>query len=516
MGSGFELKQRLDEVNSLQPAGGKEAACASSSRDEFHINGSEDVCQTWADRFDTERQRHERYRQTRQENVQSQAERQSRKKTPVEVEQHGIKARLADAEANSNDQRSSTPTNGAARAASLKNSRSPEQLKNLLCIDSGGRSATKLPTTSNSYSGSPTATDAPKTQETDEAWLADVSTAEERYNEVRADIAKHQSRWASYNSVNTSVVQPLPPQHKLEPDTGKANDQPLLSLLEAELAKMTNSLRDGHARLLEADSRPGSDRLGKLGVSQHTDPIDHVPQTQVAQDYLKSLLAGIGDLASCIRRKDPKLAQRIEATGQVVHGNLNTLLQTGDGTVESVHKLVESAVQVSPRLHHDANDVSTASQHPQPPQAYGAVTTGFLKWQRGNADEKHELSCTDGCKAGTYDCPVRSHVQDLARKVYRSESRPDTMRRSAPSTTPLRHDPKSSRLPPITAFGDLEKCSFQADQVLAKRYIFYNSMWGPGKEQYLIRWLGHGPEHDICTFREAMMKCHLVEKRLHF
>ena len=364
--------------------------------------------------------------------------------------------------------------------------------------------------------GSLTATGAQRAKQAGAAISPDFAKTEQQYKQVRADISKHQDRWASYGKLNSSFTHPPSGPYKVDVDTSATNEQPLLALFEAELAKMTPSpSQSDEPKQVEKSDVDIQGNNVKFPVM--TPQSDKSAQTKIPQRFLKDLFSGIGDLASEVLERSPELAERLNMTTQDFQANLNNAIKVGSETVQNVRGLVGSSTKMSEPSSAGPNQATTrrASSDLLVPEHAATPGVGFLSWIAGCTDESHNLSCVDGCDIGGPSCPVRLAVGDLVQRMQTPRLPPSGVDKSSQqASVGSQTISGSSRVSASTlnAVG-LGKKSFEADQILAKRYISYNSPCGPSKRQYLIRWLGHGPEHDVWYDAENLGGCKgLVEQ----
>ena len=123
----------------------------------------------------------------------------------------------------------------------------------------------------------------------------------------------------------------------------------------------------------------------------------------------------------------------------------------------------------------------------------------------------HQIACcTTGCSSNVESCPVRRQIKELARSLL-EESQDSTVTREKEQHSQRNRQsvPSPGHLPEtnLAPTEGRDRSSFEADRILAKRYISYNSTSGPTKKQYLIHWVGHGAEHDVWYDAENLGGC---------
>ena len=321
-----------------------------------------------------------------------------------------------------------------------------------------------------------------------------VSPGADIYNQVRADLAFHENRWASYQNLSGSFKDPpvelasSSTKPKIELNPPRQDDQPLLALFEAELAKMGQHNQEE----------------GCIDTNEHTSDAMKAPQqeTPALKQSLKALFEALGDLASNTLDRSPELAQRLTLSGQEIRTNLVSSIKTGTETVQYLRDVTQQSGLSS------GNPTTAESKHASTSTNHDAVNTSSLGWITSKSNSDHSMNCVIRCVSA--NCPVRRDIKDLAQRIEAQETKAKPSAEASPQN---QSKPSQATQMTIKNPNRAHRLSFEADKILAKRYISYNNVHGPSKKQYLIRWVGHGPEHDVWYDTENLGGCKgLVEQ----
>ena len=307
-----------------------------------------------------------------------------------------------------------------------------------------------------------------------------------------------EKRWTSYGSSNSwSKAAPAElagaaPTPRVEIGTSKSDGQPLLQMFEAELAKIAKNADTED----KSPSSPGAskEKLVAKNANEATSDGDSYRKIDIAKLSIKSLCESIGDLAA------DALEQRLVTTGKDLQSGLDEAVKTSREAL-SLPKTTRQSLE--------------SDTPPDQPFRMGKLSNnidGGLLWTNNPRDDpRHQIACLTRCLVGCGPCPVRETIKDAARLV---EQQDESLRHSNDSNSEIvsqRRQIAQLHQSTQTALKELElsedKHSFEADRILAKRYISYSHLWGHAKVQYLIRWVGHGPEHDVWYDSENLGGC---------
>ncbi|KAL9051831.1 MAG: hypothetical protein Q9162_005772 [Coniocarpon cinnabarinum] len=317
---------------------------------------------------------------------------------------------------------------------------------------------------------------------------------------------QHADRWASYCNMSGSFKYPTAelatgsPVPRAELDAKDSGQQSLLQMFHAELAKISKP-----PSFLATDGSSGMNDDGSIGSSEKArSHIADQPNVNLSKQGGQTLSRILSAQTS---ERDPERARRLGGAGHEVQDGHEIAKRASEEAFLKFKKVVETSRQQSRNVMQAQNAVINFPVGSE---------SGKLAWMKLTASDEHGMACTTKCHRGNQSCPVRRHIKELAQKIQCQDNDLPALEQHRPEcrksgvlergTFPKSHQ-ATQTMPPKQDHEREEKTAFEADKILAKRYLSYNHMCGPTKLQYLIHWVGHGSEHDVWYDAENLGGC---------
>lgn len=183
---------------------------------------------------------------------------------------------------------------------------------------------------------------------------------------------------------------------------------------------------------------------------------------------------------------------------------------------ESSHTQTNAAPAPEPQPNYESSHTQT-HQLPTPNDFLGASIRGLmdglgLPGTRPSPDGTFDMKEL----ASTFQKEFTDFVKDRARQSvlsYTADWGSDRAEASASAPTTHEQQDASTQSAPETRSPrefspkPASRKNFTVEKLIARRYISYHAPRGPRITQYLVRWVGHGPEEDVWYDVESLVDC---------
>ncbi|KAI9728342.1 MAG: hypothetical protein M1828_003742 [Chrysothrix sp. TS-e1954] len=299
-----------------------------------------------------------------------------------------------------------------------------------------------------------------------------------------------------------SPVRPAQQDHGIETAARiDTTSQPLMEMFEAELAELVRSTKQtskGH--------ETSSNSARPTHIDENISPPELVPTQQSIQKEQNT--DGQNSSAQSPRQTEP--AQRRLAPGEVLGRSLKTAFDSL-GVVAST--ILEHNPDIKREVHrHVRNAQKDVSGHVEKAMRASALAVDSLRGVKhatspaSQPQAQHEWAHAGSTHTELAHADAASVASDHAGHQEVTEAFRNTIDPAVNTRTPSR-EPTSIITSQSSDKSTQPKATMKAHKIVGRRFIQYGDLNGISFKQYLIRWLGHGPAHDMWYDEDNLGGC---------